>query len=739
MAPSNPLANSKKQKAFKLLNQGRVQEAIPILEQLVNKYPKDIEALATLGSIYGQAGQLEPAVHYLERVIEINPNDLDTLNNLGVANMMLGNTDKARDCIERSLRLNPNDAGLHFNLATILQEQSEFKTAIEHFRQALQLEPSSVDVMVNLGVALKDSGQQDEAIELFKKAINLDSKSAEANLNLGHVLARSGKPDEAVRYYEQAAASAPSDYEKIRALANIRVLEGAPAEGIKLYEQALSRNSNDARIYREYGQLLQNLGQHESAMQAANKALELQENDIPTLLLKAKLHREVSQHPAAMKYLKQAYDLDSNDIKTLLALAGQHSMNGENSMAMSLVETAKKLAPTNITVTSIEIELLTKTGQHDKAIRLLEPLLDRPEKAHVIGTRFATLCKHMQRCDEATEYLTEVLKDFSESIPVSVRRDLLFELGKLYDGLKQADKAFDLFQQANALKNTDFNCTTHHDYVDALKLVFSHEYLDKGTRSSIDSNRPVFIVGMPRSGTSLTEQIIASHPDVYGAGELGSIAQSYHTITKLIEHRATSGETLELTQADCDKFSQIYLDEIKEYSETALHVTDKMPTNFLYLGLIQQLFPETRIIHTLRSPLDVCLSIYSLDFAGRHAYAYDLKNLGCFYNEYRRIMKHWHEVLELPVMDIQYEDLVNDQETWSRKLIDFCGLEWDDACLDFHKSKRVVNTASNQQVTQPIYKGAMQRWRPYEKHLQPLIDALEPEYRKEAGVENWDY
>ena len=199
--------------------------------------------------------------------------------------------------------------------------------------------------------------------------------------------------------------------------------------------------------------------------------------------------------------------------------------------------------------------------------------------------------------------------------------------------------------------------------------------------------------------------------------------------------RAANGEALELTAADCDKFSQRYIDEIAGYSEAAVHVTDKMPTNFLYLGLIQQLFPKTRIIHTLRNPLDVCLSIYSLDFAGRHAYAYDLNNLGCFYNEYRRIMKHWHEVLDIPVMDIQYEDLVNDQEAWSRKLIDFCGLEWDDACLDFHKSKRVVNTASNEQVRQPIYKGSMQRWRPYEKHLQPLIDALEPEYRRVARRE----
>lgn len=142
MASSNPLANSKKQKAFKLLNQGRVQEAVPILEQIVNKYPKDIEALATLGSIYGQSGQLEPAVHYLERVVEINPNDLDTLNNLGVANMMLGNTDLARQYTEQVVKLQPNDAGNQFNLACILHELKQNETAVEHFNKALAWNPA---------------------------------------------------------------------------------------------------------------------------------------------------------------------------------------------------------------------------------------------------------------------------------------------------------------------------------------------------------------------------------------------------------------------------------------------------------------------------------------------------------------------------------------------------------------------------------------------------------------------
>lgn len=739
MASTNPIAQNKKQKAFRLLNQGRVQEAIPILEQVVKRFPRDLEALSALGTIYGQSGQLEPAVHYLERVVAINPNDLDTLNNLGVTYMMLGDKEKACEHMQHIVHLQPGDIGALYNLACILQELGKHKSSIEYFMRVLEAEPRAIDALINLGVSYKETGDYQEAIQTFRRALELDASSPEANLNLGRLLARSGNKDEALQYFEKAAALAPHDYEKIYALANMRVLEGRPDDAIALFEKALSENTDDVRLYSEYARLLFSIGKLNEALIPIDKGLELDPDNIKSLILQARVYKELSFSRKIIETLNRALQLDPDNIEAILVLASQMNMDGYTDKAMDIINNALSRFPDNQALIGSKVEILHKIGKYDEAVSLLEPLLDLPTKNHNIAIRFAHLCKHMGRIDEAITYLNDLLSDYTDSLPVNMRRDLLFALGRLYNDLKEPDKAFPAFEKANALKSLSFNCEQHHSLVDALKTVFSADNLSLGVSAENDSSVPIFIVGMPRSGTSLTEQIIASHHDVYGAGELNTISQTYNQIKMLMASRAAKGEALELTVDDCNKYAQKYLDELAGYSDSARRITDKMPNNFLYLGMIQQFFPGTRIIHTLRNPLDVCLSIYTLDFAGRHEYAYNLENLGCFYNEYRRIMKHWKEVLTIPVMNIRYEDLVNDQESWSRKLIDFCGLEWDDACLDFHKSKRIVNTASNQQVRQPIYKGSMQRWRPYEKHLQPLIDALEPEYRKEAGVENWDY
>ncbi|WP_126452752.1 tetratricopeptide repeat-containing sulfotransferase family protein [Sulfuriflexus mobilis] len=779
MASSNPLAHSKKQKAFKLLNQGHVQEAVPILEQIVNKYPKDIEALATLGSIYGQSGQLEPAVHYLERVIEINPNDLDTLNNLGVANMMLGNTDLARRYTEQVVKLQPNDAGNHFNLACILHELKQYEDAIEHFNKALILEPGSADVLVNLGVCLKDINHNQEAKQTFLKlleqtpnspeahynlgtiyndeddteaaiehlsiAVQLRPDYADAHLNLGNALLSIEHKKEASQHYEQAARLKPDGYDKINAIAKLQEAEGNIDGAIRLFSNALEANNSNFHIFHELADLYYKQGRTQEALENIQQSRDLDADDIQSIILHARVLQATSQPTEAITVLKHGLDLDANNALIHNQLAGLYGTRGNHDKGLVHVKRAQALQPKNAAHVCSEVNLLIKLGRHDEAAEKLEPILENPAQEHkdsefAVVSSFAKLCKHMGRCEEAIERITKLL-DSKEIREATSIRDLYFERGRLYDTTKQYDKAFSDFIEANKLKETDFSCQTHHEYVDALMATFTRKTLNDYPDAENNSAKPVLIVGMPRSGTSLTEQIIASHPKVEGAGELGDIAQIYRSVEEMMEAKAREQKEMALTVAECNKLATRYLETLDGIatSETTRRITDKMPTNFLYLGLVQQLLPKARIIHTLRNPLDTCLSIYTLDFAGRHPYAYDLKNLGCFYNEYRRIMHHWHEVLDIPIMNIQYEDLVIDQEAWSRKLIDFCGLEWDDACLNFHKSKRVVNTASNQQVRQPIYKGSMQRWRPYEKHLQPLIDALEPEYRKEAGVEDWDY
>jgi hypothetical protein len=244
-------------------------------------------------------------------------------------------------------------------------------------------------------------------------------------------------------------------------------------------------------------------------------------------------------------------------------------------------------------------------------------------------------------------------------------------------------------------------------------------------RARVQSDRPIFIVGMVRSGTSLVEQILASHPAVYGAGELPDVTEITRALPGLLGTDDRYPEFLPiLNQEAVDSMACRYLDRLNQIAPGAMRVTDKMPGNFMYLGLIELLFPGARIIHCMRDPVDTCLSAYFQDFSNNHPYAYDLSNLGAFYRGYLKLMAHWRKVLHLPLLEVRYEDLVADQERISRTLIEFCGLEWDSRCMQFHDSRRFVETASHDQVNRPLCHHSIARWKNYERHLAPLLAEL---------------
>ena len=305
------------------------------------------------------------------------------------------------------------------------------------------------------------------------------------------------------------------------------------------------------------------------------------------------------------------------------------------------------------------------------------------------------------------------------------RQLLHFTLGKLYDAEGAVDQAFTHFAAGNGQIRSGHEPGKFTEFVDRTIAFYDAERIASMPRAANRSALPVFIVGMPRSGTTLVEQIIASHGQVFGAGELEHIDDAARHQAGGMAERDRLPECLgELHAADLDRIAGNHLVALNTLGGDAARVTDKLPYNFGHLGFINQLFTSARIIHCVRDPLDTCLSSYMQNFRRGNLQTYDLGHLGAYYNDYRRLMDHWRAVLDLPIMDIAYEDLVADQEGKSRELIDFIGLEWDPQCLRFHESGRVVNTASYDQVRQPIYDRSVGRWRHYERHLGPLKDAL---------------
>ena len=322
-----------------------------------------------------------------------------------------------------------------------------------------------------------------------------------------------------------------------------------------------------------------------------------------------------------------------------------------------------------------------------------------------------------------------IVEDLIEKKKDAVKdlRGLYYAAGKMCDDVGRYDEAFRYFDIAN--KSSDL--VHRQDEVVArrseLMNLFAKEFFRQRKTYGVPSERPVFIVGMPRSGTTLCEQVLSAHPSIHGAGELDSIGRLWRAASDLVPGAAPKWPQAlrDMTWFAVETLANRYLRELNDHSRTADRVINKMPHNFEHLGFIQLLFPKAKIIHCRREPLDSCLSIWTQNFNDGHSYARDLRDLGYYYREYMRLMDYWQTTLDLPILEVVYEDMIANQESVSRRIIDFVGLQWDPRCLEFHKVDRPVMTASSWQVRQPLYTGSKERWRNYDRHLAPLREGLE--------------
>lgn len=300
---------------------------------------------------------------------------------------------------------------------------------------------------------------------------------------------------------------------------------------------------------------------------------------------------------------------------------------------------------------------------------------------------------------------------------------LRYVAAALLERLGRYDDAFEQARLANEARSEGYRPGEQTEAVDRRIAYYTPRKLLTLPRASHGNRRPVFIVGMPRSGTTLVEQILASHAQVYGAGELPMLIRLGHSVVK--REREKYPDCLDLLSVRmADRLAAEYLSHIEALDPAATYVTDKMPFNFMYLGMIALLFPDCHVIHCTRDPLDTCLSCYMTDLSVGNRFAHDLKRVGTFYRDYRRLMSHWKNVLNFPMLEVSYEQVVSDVETQTRRMLEFLDLPFDERCLQFHQNARYVSTASKEQVRRPIYSSSVGRWRNYRRHLEPLMKAL---------------
>ena len=369
--------------------------------------------------------------------------------------------------------------------------------------------------------------------------------------------------------------------------------------------------------------------------------------------------------------------------------------------------------------TPTKAELLRKLGRHEESAALLRPLVDRDPPMVTAVIVFSQLCTRLGEVERGLELVDAVFG----GAPEGLRATLLFQRGMLLDRLGRHDEAWESIEEGNRCTGARFDPAARLSAVDGLMQTWTREYVESLPKPATRSDQPVFIVGMPRSGSSLVEQIAGAHPSVFAGGELPEIPRLLSEL-QTVGAQGRAVQTTRFDKKQIDRLGSLLARRYRKLDPKAERVTDKLLLNFEHLGLVSALLPDARVINCVRDPLDCGVSCYFQQFEGALPFAYDLSHIGSMYRNWERLMAHWKVVLDIPILDVVYEELVADLEGQSRRLIDFLGLEWDERCLRFYEADRVTLTVSNDQVRRPIYSASVGRYKKYEHRLGPLREAL---------------
>jgi len=636
-------------------------------------------------------GQLEEALAALRRLLDEEPGNLRAL--VACANTLcaLGRPRDSLPLYTRALEVEPRGLEARNNLGNAFQELGEYEQAAACYRQALEIEPGDPEIHCNLGNALRRLGRLDEAVASAQRAITLDPRLSLAHNNLGLALAALGRREEGVASFRRAVQLNPRFPEALRNLATLLSDMGDYEEAVSLHRTALGLDPQSADGHCQLGIALSELGRVAEATASFRRALELRPDYARAHLGLATALRLQWRAAEAEASARAVLAVHPDDVAALHLLGDLHVDRGDFAQAQELFQRARTLDADYAPVLCSIAAHRRMTADDSAWLQAAEAVLAKPlPLAHEIGLRYA--------------------------------------LGKYHDDQRRYDEAFAEYRRANELSRR------HEPAYDGTKLaqliddIIAHcdgEFVHRSRAGASAADLPVFVIGMPRSGTSLIEQILASHPDVYGVGEVRFWDRAYESFARATADAGASA----LVGAAGD-----YLEQLRTLAGPARRVVDKMPANFLYAGVIHAALPRARILHMLRDPLDTCLSIYFQNFFRLQAYANDLESLAHYYGEYRRIAAHWRAVLPpTTLLEVPYEALIEDQEYWTRRILEFIGLPWDPKCLDFHRTDRVVITASRWQVRQKISARSVGRWRNYEKFLAPLRRLASPGGRGSAA------
>jgi len=636
-----------------------------------------------------ERGSVDEALSLLAHTLKDFPRDIDSIYLSGICYARSGNHPMAEKFFRKAVKINRNLYQAYVDLGLSQSFQRKFNDAVKSHKQALAINPGFAPAHANIAQAYLQTRQPEKALRHARKAVNIDGDNP-GYRNVQALCYRTlGQTDEAIATFSSINASHPQFYSAFQNLYETYRLIGDLANAEQTLLSAAVHFAGQVPVYLALGKFYEQSNRLAQARDSYAEGVDHCGEQPELLVALARVNRMLGRYEEGLLQIDKALVVDSDYQPALAERCSFHILNGEM----------------------------------DEAYTLLAGFItSHPGVTPSVGLSlaYAHACRLTDRPEESISTLRTVLEQ--QGMPDDMTSVLWFSLGDSYDRDREHDPAFDAYRKANSSGSYKSDIDRYLDILSDISSGLERAESDTLRRSGLATSKPVFIVGMPRSGTSLAEQIISSHPGVYGAGEiteLWSIAQDVSGSRYFDNYTASRAL---LGKESVNTYAQRYLRFIEDLAPDALRITDKLPHNFMHIGLITQLFPNARIIHCYRHPFDTCLSIYFKKFNDDHLYARNLSDIGRFYLAYMALMRRWQE--SVGIFNLRYEELVASQDRVSRDLIDYVGLPWDERCLRPHESGRLVMTPSYTQVNKPVYTDSVNRWKRYARHLQPLIDVL---------------
>ncbi|MCH7806087.1 MAG: sulfotransferase [Proteobacteria bacterium] len=651
--------NTRFSKGMEALNQGDFQAAQGHLKAVIRLAPASPEANSCLGFVEANLGNLEAALDYTGKALKAAPENPQVRTHRAFALIASGREDEGASELIEANKLAPGQTAILNQLSKLYEKAGKFSEAEPLLEELFRLSPRDPAIANRYISALLEQEKGELAL---KAARSLKNKFPDNEFVWGQIA--------------KAARKA-----------------GAWLLAREYFEKLVRQDGKDISYKRGLGHSLMELNRYEEVIPVLTEIYRLEPTSRKVLYSLGYAFFSLHMYEQSMPFIEQTLEFDPDHVNALLIKGRTLVYYAELDQAREFFERVLELDPT-----------------HPMAHMQLNKMSPPTEK------------------NQTFEVLENLYAGITEGDP---HQGLLgFALGDMYDAIKDYDQAFHYYSLGNqraraayAKIGAVFDETETGSEFGRLKTLFSKQNLARINCPGSSSTRPIFIVAMPRAGTTLLEQIISSHSMVFGAGELphaGTMAN------RLKEDLAKDTfEQLEKTlAAHGEGYARGYLEALPGAKAGKKHVTDKMPTNFLHLGLLQLVLPKASYIHIRRNPLDTCMSMFRGFFNKGYPYACDLYTLGLYYRQYDVLMKHWARALPRPMLEITYEELVTDSETLAPKILEFCGLEWQPECLEYYKNKHKVITMSTYQVRKPITTSALGKWRRYEKYIEPLLDGL---------------